>query len=96
VHGFLSVQAGHYSVSSRAVQPGDNGDTNACGRPWKYFTELIQLNRKFPEIYRTAVVSANEADRISLEFGLDSWGISSRRTVFGRRRQYLRKPIMKR
>src|ERR1700730_3789013 len=37
-----------------------------------------------------------EEDRLSLEFRLDSWGDSSRRTVFDCRRQYLRKPIMNR
>jgi len=61
-----------------------------------FYPELIQLNRKSPEIYRAAVGSANEADHLSLEFRLDSWGDSSRRTVFDRRRQYLRKPIMNR
>jgi hypothetical protein len=39
-----------------------------------FYPELIQLNRKSPEIYNVAVVSANEADRLSLEFRLDSWG----------------------
>src|SRR5580704_1610707 len=55
-----------------------------------FYSELIQLNRKSPEIYNAAVVSANEPDRHSREFRLDSWGDSSRRTVIDRRRPYLR------
>jgi hypothetical protein len=52
---------------------------------------LIQLNRKTTEFYRTAVVRANEADLppAGVQAGLRGlW-----RTVFARRRQYLKKPI---
>ena len=39
-----------------------------------FYPKLIKLNRKSLEIYLPAVISANEADYLSQEFRLDSWG----------------------